>query len=153
MVGIISPHKNLYKILVVYTIYMNEETEHEQQTSSYTNSALDKMTLELLANKRRGLSSTRQPDIDTTYETHQREIKRIVYQLLSDPSTEICSDVNEAFDHLVRACVRHIEIQRQPTYDEELFPTNNMLQTSETTEQLRRHASLWGQQIHKLGRR
>jgi phosphoribosylformylglycinamidine (FGAM) synthase-like enzyme len=131
------------------------DREEETQSSPYTNSVLDKMTLELLANKRRGVSanSYKQPDLDTTYETHKSEIKKIIYKLLADPNIDICSDVNDAFDHLVRACVRHIEIQGQKyrEYDEELFPTNRMLETPESSEQLRRHTSLWGHQIYKLG--
>lgn len=133
-------------------------SEEEETTSSYTNSVLDQMTLELLANKRRGVSSAgfKQSNLDTAYETHQSEIKKIVYKLLADPKTDICSDVNEAFEHFVRACVRHIEIKGQSSrgYDEELFPTNHMIETPETNEQIRRHASLWGHQIYKLnGRR
>jgi len=118
--------------------------------SSYS---LDQMTLELLANRRKKAPITKPPTEDM-FTTHQKEIKKIVYQLLADPSTDICTDVNDAFDYLVQACVRHIEIKTQKwassRYDDELFPTNHMNETAASTAQIRRHSSLWGHTINKI---
>ena len=119
----------------------------------YSASILDQMTLDLLANRKKGAVPAVKQNPDQAYLSHQKEIKKIIYQLLSDPSTEICSDVNEAFDQLIYACVRHIEIKSHKwatRYDEELFPTNNMAETSSSTNQARRHTSLWGHAIHKI---
>lgn len=120
-----------------------------------SSSTLDQMTLELLANRRKkGASTIAKPSTEDIFTTHQKEIKKIVYQLLSDPNTEICTDVNDAFDYLVQACVRHIEIKTQKwasaRYDDELFPTNHMTETASTSAQIRRHSSLWGHTINKI---
>lgn len=119
----------------------------------YSASILDQMTLDLLANRKKGAVPAVKQNPVQAFLAHQKEIKKIIYQLLSDPSTEICNEVNEAFDQLIYACVRHIEIKTHKwatRYDEELFPTNNMIETSSSSAQARRHTSLWGHAIHKI---
>jgi hypothetical protein len=121
---------------------------------SSSSNVLDQMTLELLANRRKKGAIVKPPTEDM-YTTHQKEIKKIVYQLLSDPNTDICNDVNDAFDYLVQACVRHIEIKTQKwatstRYDDELFPTNHMTETYSNAAQIKQHTSLWGHTIHRI---
>ena len=123
-------------------------------SSSSSSTVLDQMTLELLANRRKKGAIIKPPTEDM-YTTHQKEIKKIVYQLLSDPNTDICNDVNDAFDYLVQACVRHIEIKTQKwatltRYDDELFPTNHMTETYSNAAQIKQHTSLWGHTIHRI---
>jgi len=121
---------------------------------SHMSSSLDQMTLELLANRRKKGAITKPPTEDN-FTKHQKEIKKIVYQLLTDPNTDICADVNDAFDYLVQACVRHIEIKTQKwatssRYDDELFPTNHMTETYSNAAQIKQHTSLWGHTIHRI---
>ena len=118
---------------------------------------LDKLTLDLMVTRKKGSqlnASHNMTTLDVMGE-HTREIKQIVYKLLSDPNTEISHEINEAFDQLMRACVRHIDLKsRRWQHDQdELFPTNNMSEIPAMpyiNSQSKQQFSLWGTAVHKI---
>ena len=116
---------------------------------------LDKLTLDLMVTRKKSVQQQQQPSTSDIMGEHKREIKQIVYKLLSDPDTEISHEVNEAFDQLMRACVRHIDLKsrRWQRDQDELFPTNNMSEIPAMpymNPQSKQHFSLWGTAVHKI---
>jgi hypothetical protein len=114
---------------------------------------LDKLTLDLMVTRKK--SAVQPPSTSDIMGEHKREIKQIIYKLLSDPDTEISHEVNESFDQLIRACVRHIDLKSRKWQrdQDELFPTNSMSDIPAVpyiNPHNKQHFSLWGTAVHKI---
>jgi hypothetical protein len=144
------------------------ETTHQEGGSIVLPSKIDKLTLEIMSNKKKYnkiLSKTdpqefqKRQDKKNKIQLFSPRILSLTETLLDSPDTQITNDIHEIFDTYVEACIRYFEMkdyEKKYSYegreedDDVLF--GKMDDNNEIREPEPSYESFWGKSIKKLQR-
>jgi len=129
---------------------------------------IDKMTMQLLMNKRKYNKYISQTDPEK-YEKQQQEFAKIqkyatrilslTEDLLNDPNMSVHNNVNECFIQYVKTCIYHFETKDlelagcKDSYENDNEDDESMFDKCEEQETTKSQSgSYWGKSIHKIGR-
>ena len=143
-----------------------EEKEEEGEEVSKplitppTNTMIDKLTLEIMGNKnkyKKYLSKTDPHKYQEIQEytmklkQYETDILPIIHEYIHCPNKQITTDLDEAFEHFAKSCIKYLEMKEFEKYGEPndksediLFPYTNKIDKQSF------HSSYWGKSITKI---
>ena len=137
---------------------MNDNT-----TESPTNSYIDDITLQLISNKTQynkylNVSNPeRNNELQEYYETikrHKNDIVGILDDYIDDPKTQISSDMNNALETFMKACLKHFELKEAENKNAFHYVENQdddmMFGSIDNTPPKETCHTLWGENVRKL---
>ena len=141
-----------------------EQENEEQKIRDYvpvtTNKMIDKLTLEIMANKskyKKYLSKT-DPDkyekiqeYSMKLQKYETDISRIVNDYICSPNKQITTDLDETFEHFAKSCIKYLEMKEFEKYGEYQDNTNDVIfpySTGMDTQSF--GSSYWGKSIRKV---
>lgn len=147
--------------------YEEEEDEGEKENEISkplippTNSMIDKLTLEIMGNKnkyKKYLSKT-DPHKYQEIQEYAMKLKRyetdifpIIQDYIHSPNKQITTDLDEAFEHFAKSCIKYLEMKEFENNDYKnndksediMFPYTNKIDKQSF------HNSYWGKSITKV---
>lgn len=145
--------------------YEDEEEENGGEISQPlippTNSMIDKLTLEIMGNKnkyKKYLSKT-DPHKYQEIQEYTMKLKRYetdIFPIIQDyihcPNKQITTDLDEAFEHFAKSCIKYLEMKEFENNDYKnndksediMFPYTNKIDKQSF------HNSYWGKSITKV---
>jgi len=132
----------------------------DKHLTSQTNSMIDKLTLEIMGNKtkyKKYLSKT-DPDKYQEIQEYSMKLKKyetdilpIIHEYIHSPNKQITTDLDEAFEHFAKSCIKYLEMKEFEKYGEHneksedvMFPYTNKIDKQSF------HSSYWGKSITKV---
>ena len=129
-----------------------------------SNSSLDKITLELLINKKQYSKYLSKSD-PSKYEEHKTHLSKVelylekilhlTRELLNDPDKQVTTDINTSFNEYVKTCIEYIEMKDYETKCNNVY--NNDEDEDEDEDEMLfgkmddppKTSSYWGKSIRK----
>lgn len=125
-----------------------------------TNTMIDKLTLEIMGNKnkyKKYLSKTdphkyqEMQEYTMKLKRYETDILRIIQDYIHSPNKQITTDLDEAFEHFAKSCIKYLEMKEFEKYgetndksDDIMFPYTNKIDKQSF------HSSYWGKSITKV---
>jgi len=135
-------------------------TENRDYVPVTTNKMIDKLTLEIMANKSKYKKYLLKTDPDK-YEKiqeysmklrkYETDILRIVNDYICSPNKQITTDLDEAFEHFAKSCMKYLEMKEFEKYGDYQENTNDVIfPYSSGIDKQSFSSSYWGKSIRKV---
>jgi hypothetical protein len=136
-------------------------TKNRDYIPNTTNTTIDKLTLEIMGNKTKYKKYLSKTDPDKYQEIqeytmklkqYETDISLIINDYIHSPNKQITTDLDEAFEHFAKSCIKYLEMKEFENNDyksndkteDVLFPYTNRIDKQSF------HSSYWGKSITKV---